>query len=242
MQLTIISIVSEHHCESDYETAIDMSHCSQSTTVYKLLSLSGVCLTLTMEESYTHYSYLEPDFDFYEKTGECVYERHASEDPGSHQVSMRATVNLPPRRLLLTEQDFRNRNLWETEQFEALGHLTYDAEERLHGFAYSDPDFLSLSDDSALFERLEIYKEGQQLDASLVLPELLETLQENEQLARQILNENASFRLQNMATEAIFNLSCWRRAQVHKFERDLTDALADFRALAGRSGAEEVLQ
>lgn len=229
MQLTIVSIVSEHFNESDYETAVDMSHWSQSSVSYNLLSPAGVRLALTREETHKSYSYLEPDFDLMAKTGECVYEHHASDERGSYEVSLSAQVDLPSRLFLLTEQDFRNRNLWQFGEIETLGRLTSDEQERLHADSYSEPDFLFLSCDAILFERLASYQKGQQIDAGLVLPELFETLQENERIARQILNENASTRIQNMATEAIFDLSCWRQMRISTFEHELTEALASFR-------------
>lgn len=91
--------------ESDWETAIDMSHTSGFDEETELELSAGTRIFFKAYESETHFSYLEPDFDELEKSGEVVYETHASEEDSLKSSSAILILKLPAVHPLLTPKE-----------------------------------------------------------------------------------------------------------------------------------------
>ncbi|WP_058363013.1 hypothetical protein [Xanthomonas translucens] len=100
MKFTVLEINVNHEQESDYETAVDMSHRSITECNVRLKAETGAVLVLDETSISTNYSYLEPDFDQFEEDGATIYVNHASEDPTKESRTVRGHVEcvavLPP--------------------------------------------------------------------------------------------------------------------------------------------------
>lgn len=79
MRLKVIDIDSDSESESDYETAVDMSHWSMSRDSVLFETPGGVRFTVSSRWEQTTFSYMEPDFDHMEKTGQTVWQTHTDE-------------------------------------------------------------------------------------------------------------------------------------------------------------------
>jgi len=77
MLLKIIDIAGENEHESDYETAVDLSHWSMQSRSILFESLGGVRFIVTSRHEQVTHSYMEPDFDHLEATGKTVYLTHS---------------------------------------------------------------------------------------------------------------------------------------------------------------------
>lgn len=77
MLLKVIDIHHDHEQESDYETAVDMSHCTIDEVAVLFETPSGVRFSISSRSTSTSYSYMEPDWDHLEKTGAVSYETHS---------------------------------------------------------------------------------------------------------------------------------------------------------------------
>lgn len=102
--------------ESDWETAIDMSHTSGFDEETELELSAGTRIFFKAYESETHFSYLEPDFDELEKSGEVVYETHASEEDSLRSSSTVIGIKLPALHPYLTQK--------EVEELASTGYQT----------------------------------------------------------------------------------------------------------------------
>lgn len=103
LRLTILDCEVNSEQESDYDTAVDISHWSMSETKMTLETPYGLQLLLTERtESHTH-SYLEPDFDVFERTGEVHYLTHRDDSNDSHKEKFAAFVMLPPEKQILSD-------------------------------------------------------------------------------------------------------------------------------------------
>lgn len=76
MRLRILDIQASHASESDFDTAVDMLHWSMICRTLLLESPGGVRFQVQAEEEWTTYTYIEPDFDHLERTGQTVWETH----------------------------------------------------------------------------------------------------------------------------------------------------------------------
>ncbi len=100
MRMRVINVYSMHESESDYETAVDMVHSSIDTHNVTLETAKGLRIEVNSTEITSTYSYLEPDFDHFEETGETVYQTHADESEASNDGTtyhQHALVILPDR-------------------------------------------------------------------------------------------------------------------------------------------------
>lgn len=77
MRLKVIGIDSESDSESDYDTAVDISHWSMSRDTVLFETPGGVRFTVGSRWEQKTYSYMEPDFDHMEKTGQTVWATHS---------------------------------------------------------------------------------------------------------------------------------------------------------------------
>lgn len=225
MLLTIESVDSESSRESDYDTAVDLVHYFHSSLSYRLVTPAGVHVIIAREKISIRHSYLEPDFELLEETGDCSYLHHSSDEPGSEQVSYRAELCLPPECFVLTQQDFINRKRKQAGTLQDDDLLTCEEQERLYGDLAYDRSRLGLTVNERDFERLALFTKGQRISVEETLPRLLHVLLGQEAIAKQIRIDNISARIQNAATEAIVDLSFWRQARTAQFEQELAQAL-----------------
>lgn len=77
MLLKIIDVAVENERESDYETAVDLSHWSMQSCAILFESPGGVRFVSTSRHEQVTHSYMEPDFDLLEETGQTVYQTHS---------------------------------------------------------------------------------------------------------------------------------------------------------------------
>jgi len=99
-----------HENESDYETAVDLRHYSidEETRLYELSGLGcGVRIEINVCEIHTTGSYLEPDFDVLDQTGNLHYVSHRDERVDEHTRHLHAKVLIPTRvRCVEDEEEF----------------------------------------------------------------------------------------------------------------------------------------
>jgi hypothetical protein len=76
MLLAVIDIKSESDSDSDYDTAVDIRHWSMHRYSVLFESPGGVRFMVDSTWENTTHSYMEPDFDHMEKTGETVWLTH----------------------------------------------------------------------------------------------------------------------------------------------------------------------
>lgn len=106
MKFTILDVKANHEQESDYETAVDMSHSTIEELDVRLKAETGAIISLSQTVISTSYSYLEPDFDEFEESGETVYVSHTSDEAPSYSETRRGFaegVSVLPD---LSEQDW----------------------------------------------------------------------------------------------------------------------------------------
>lgn len=88
MKFTLIETDSETHHESDYDTAVDLVHYTIAEDRMKVRAENGMVFELTVSRTSTRHSYLEPDFDLMDQTGETRYVQHDDEQqPETQDVS-----------------------------------------------------------------------------------------------------------------------------------------------------------
>lgn len=122
MKFTVLSIRSHHENESDYETAVEMSHSSIEERTIRLRSETGVVVELEDTEISTTSSYLEPDFEHMDKTGETVYVNLPSEDePKLKQYAHGKAFQVAPLPVLSTEdlealEEWGDQEGWEDDR------------------------------------------------------------------------------------------------------------------------------
>lgn len=89
MRLKVIDVQSKSESESDYETAVDMSHWSMQSSTVLFETPSGVRFLVSSRAEQVTHSYIEPDFDYMEKTGQTVYQTHSdrSKDRSTEECS-----------------------------------------------------------------------------------------------------------------------------------------------------------
>ncbi|MNR71584.1 hypothetical protein D3C71_22150 [compost metagenome] len=219
MFLTVASVTSESCQESDYDTAIDLVHHSHWSTTVVLVTPAGARLTVTREEMSTTRSYLEPDFDRLEATGDCVYVQHSEGAAPETSAHVRASIQLPPRVLTLTPDDFRRRALWKAGKLD-LGELTFEDEERLHGDdAFEDGDGEQLCVPPEVVDLVLGLRKGSKVS----LPDLpgLAEVRAADQAAQQRRWDNLAARCANRAALAQYELVCWREAQLQQLDEQL---------------------
>lgn len=98
MKPRLLDSHSRHENESDYETAVDLRHYSieEETRLYELSGLGcGVRIEIRVREIHTTGSYLEPDFDELEATGNLHYVSNRDDQVDEHTRYFRAEVLIP---------------------------------------------------------------------------------------------------------------------------------------------------
>lgn len=189
MRCLVLGIYPESDSESDYETAVDMSHWSMHQLTYRLETPYGLLLSLIeRHESVTH-SYMEPDFDHLEGTGEVVYERHADKSNDSETVSYLALVYYP----LISERISRS----DPSQ-------SYYDEEDERGLA-SGQDVLGVSAETIqrMIAGLEGVKKGSTVDLCVFDDCLTACIRHQESNLAAIRAKNLEIHIHNLAEAAI---------------------------------------
>ncbi len=101
----VVSAFYDSYTESDYETAIDISHTYGESSELEIELMQGGRLMFRESATSTSYSYLEPDFDLMEETGEVVYGEHPSEAEERYSQNSYLWLQLPASRPVLSEED-----------------------------------------------------------------------------------------------------------------------------------------
>jgi len=102
----LINIERKREAESDYDTAVDLSHWCMSESIITLQTPAGLHILMTERfESVTH-SYLEPDFDHFEASGETVYQSHADKSGDREKTELCIRFEIPRLLPKLSIDDF----------------------------------------------------------------------------------------------------------------------------------------
>lgn len=88
MRLKIIDINEVSERESDFDTAVDLSHYAMQARAILFETPGGVRFSVISRAEQITHSYLEPDFDRIEETGEVVHQTHRDNTKGSNSSSL----------------------------------------------------------------------------------------------------------------------------------------------------------
>lgn len=220
MYLTVESVATESSHESDYDTAVDLVHDSHHATTVVLATPAGAKLTVSRDETTTTRSYLEPDFDHLEATGNCVYQQHSDGAAPETRVMERACVQLPPRVLPLSPDDFRRRALWKEGKLDTRV-LTFDEEEKLYGDqALDEGDGEPVSVSAEVVDQVLAMRKGSKV-SDLDLPGLAEIARAADRQAQERRWANMKARTDSRAGQALYELARWREAHLARVDAQL---------------------
>lgn len=138
MKFTLLDYDLQTEHESDYETAVEMSHSSISESIIRLRSETGAILVLRENLIESRSSFLEPDLEQFKKDGSVVY-HHQSDDQASRvsrsvQGYLESVSTLPA----MSENDWQvYRQMEALEEWENEGSPLSD-EQRRTLRAYAD--------------------------------------------------------------------------------------------------------
>lgn len=110
MKLKLVNIESNCTTESDYETAVDLSHSTINENTYILETLSGLELKISETDISTSYSSLEPDFEALEKNpNDLHYVTYHREDNKSDFKSFcHMEYCIANKLILMSKQDYKD--------------------------------------------------------------------------------------------------------------------------------------
>ena len=220
MFLTVASVTSESCQESDYDTAVDLVHDSHHAMTVVLATPAGAKLSVTREETTTTRSYLEPDFDHLEATGNCVYQQHSDGAAPETSVFDRACVQLQPRVLTLSPDDFRRRAQWKEGKLDTRD-LTFDQEEKLYGDqAFDEGAGEPVSISAEVVDQLLALRKGSKF-SDLDLPGLAEVARDADRQAQERRWANLKALTDSRAAQAVYELASWREAQLARVDPQL---------------------
>jgi hypothetical protein len=213
MRFTFINQSSRSEQESDYETAVDMSHWSFHETIYTLKTPTGLLIDLVETDEHVTHSYYEPDFEHMDKTGETVYEQHRDSSNDKNTQTWRATVSMPMKLPLMNVQDFLHLDLMKHNPDKAYEFSNqaklWDYQEFVGGYCEEETT-LSLSHDDIRNMMDQIYasqvKKGFSIDLTLS-SQAENTIKETSAEHFALQNHNLETRLNNRCAEAEYHLT-----------------------------------
>lgn len=106
MLMKVVDIHCRSDSESDYDTAVDMSHWSLQAQTTLLETAIGVHLAIEETHTSVTHSYLEPDFDLIESGGDVIYLSHADRSKDSDSSSYSVEVIMPTLIPEISSKDF----------------------------------------------------------------------------------------------------------------------------------------
>lgn len=223
MKLKLTKFDSWSETEGDYDTAVDLVYYHSSTEVYNLETLHGVNLTITKNEITSSKSYLEVDYDHFEKTGETQYNQYKSNEENTTKTYYHveySLINTLPKLdykdfFLLEETTNSNEQTFSWKEKQIALYNEAAPEERYHISLYLD---FTLGDNrefnASSFENLEplfeqlapIYlKKGHTFDIELPV-ELEKLLNQLNQTSEERIKTNFATRIHNQCEQASFNI------------------------------------
>lgn len=104
--LFVTQVQRRHETEGDYDTAVDMVVYSTSTTTVRVETPYGLVIDLGFTMISSSHSYLEPDFDELEESGELRYLSHRDEAKDDTKVYRQASIELPAEVPLITRNQY----------------------------------------------------------------------------------------------------------------------------------------
>lgn len=109
MKFTVLDVTGSQENESDYETAVEMSHSSISDTTVRLQTEAGLVLLLKDCQIHTTYSYLsiEPDFEEDEEEAAPEYAIPSDHREAKDSRYLSGTALSEPVLPLLSSEDWR---------------------------------------------------------------------------------------------------------------------------------------
>lgn len=106
MKLKITDIDSRSENESEYETAVDMSHSNIEDTDYYLETASGSVFKLACTQTHTTYSYYEEDIPDNYKPGDPISYSHQSSGDSKTSTYIRLEALADEKTIFLTKDEF----------------------------------------------------------------------------------------------------------------------------------------
>lgn len=211
MLMKVVDIHSRSDSESDYETAVEMSHWSLEEQTAILETAVGVCLTVTERHTRVTHSYLEPDFDLIENGGDVIYRSHADRSKDSDSSSYSIEIILQKLIPKMSSKDFA-----ELEYARSVGFscpLSDAVDNFLFATEWDDGTnsrAIELSDEAveALLSSTRAIKKrwkGRKINMPM-LPEIVEKLREAEVEMLDICMANSRTRIHNSCEQAKFEL------------------------------------
>ena len=202
---TLVSVDSQTTTEGDYDTAVDLTYDHIETVRYLFRTGSGCVIEVNTTEILTTKSYLEPDFEHLEETGNVVYGLHPSHEPPNRTFYANALASLPER--------VQKLYLEARSCFVAEGELE------------SEPSTISLAE-ADLEPLAEIsYVAGMQLDLAVACPALVPWVLELNKQAEQIREENGRVNIENLATVELSKIRSWSSYQQERRWRQISWAI-----------------
>lgn len=210
--------------ESDYDTAVDMSHWSFYEATYTLQTPTGLKIELISTHEHVTHSYYEPDFDRMDKTGETVYQQHSDHSNDNTTENWRATATMPMVLPEMSAQDFLHldliaQNNQKAQEFANQAKL-WDYQEFKAGYCEEETELsLSQEDIQSMIEQISQAKVKKGFSIELTLSEQANTM--IKQISEEHLNlqnKNLDTRLNNQCAQAEYHLN-------EKLERLMKEAI-----------------
>lgn len=109
MKFTVLDVTVSQENESDYETAVELSHHSIAETTLRLKTEAGLVLRLRDSEIHTTYSYLntEPEFEEDEEEAAPEYAIPSGEREAKHSRYLSGMAVSEPELPALTAEDWK---------------------------------------------------------------------------------------------------------------------------------------
>lgn len=208
MRITIQELNVSHSRESDYDTAVDLVHFSEERVAYVLRLPSGAHMNLERTVLHTSGSYLEPDFDLLEESGELRYEQHPSDEPASETTYHYGELQPLFRMRSLTVEDWvRLREAGYEDDFDALMFMQADE--------VAPSSMAPEESRELLFRAVQALglRKGQSFDAQELGPAFARWAQEVDALAWQLSGENLKARIDSRSSQALLRLQEWLRSR-----------------------------
>lgn len=120
MQFILMRVYRDDCNESDFETAVDMSHTTGTVLDVTLQSSGGLTLSVHVSECRTTYTYQEPDFETLERTGEEHWVSHPGEQEADSFSHGHASASLPNETRLIAQDDLKQFDPSDLSALESL--------------------------------------------------------------------------------------------------------------------------
>jgi hypothetical protein len=210
MRMKVVSVETRNESESDYETAVELSHWSLSEQTTILETATGVRLCIKgAHQSVTH-SYLEPDFDLFEKGGDVVYLNHSDNSNDRNSSFFSIEIILPKMIPEISKNDFADLARARGKNFNEL--LSNTQENFLYITEWGDDtesSMVRLGDEAlAVAREIDVHPKwkGRQIMVPM-RPELIKKLREADIEMLKICQANWLARIHNSCEFAKFESS-----------------------------------